>query len=295
MSIFAKIRKGLEKSRTRMARSLEAVFGAGQRTEQLELLEEFLILADVGPAATKVIIDEIQTVEIDGLMGALKEKLFSLLSCQEGVEKRIKIFVGINGTGKTTSVGKLCHHLHGKGKSVFVIGADTFRPAADMQLEEWSRRTGTPYILGKPGSDPGAVVFDGLNSSAARNADYVICDTAGRLHVNKNLMQELEKIIRVAVRVSPDSVEVLLTLDAGTGQNALEQMEAFKKWVNPTGIILTKLDGSAKGGIAIALAEKYNIPIKYVGVGEGLDDLVPFDARAYIDSLLPSIEAKPPS
>lgn len=275
-----------------MAKSLQAVFGASGRDEQLELLEEFLILADVGPTAARSIIEAVKDMEADDLITALREKLISILSIDPGMDKRIKVFVGINGTGKTTSVGKLCHVLHKQGKKVFVIGADTFRAAADMQLEEWSRRTSTPFMIGKSGSDPGSVVFDGLNSTAAREADYVICDTAGRLHVNKNLMQELEKIVRVAERVCPDCVEVLLTLDAGTGQNALEQMEIFRKWVNPAGIILTKLDGSAKGGIAIALAEKYKVPIKYIGVGEGFDDLVPFDSAAYIDSLLPSIQEK---
>jgi len=289
MSIFAKISAGLGKTREKMAKTFQAVFGAGQDEEQLELLEEFLILADVGPGATQTIIQAIEDKDQDLAQG-LRSELLNILDLDMGTEKKVKILVGINGTGKTTSVGKLCRRYAQQDQQVFVIGADTFRAAADMQLEEWCHRTETPFVLGKPGSDPGSVVFDGLNSARGKSADVVICDTAGRLHVNKNLMQELEKIIRVAEKVCPGDVEVLLTLDSGMGQNAMEQMEIFRRWVNPTGIILTKLDGSAKGGIAVALAEKYKIPIKFVGVGEGIDDLIPFDAVSYVDSLLPPME-----
>lgn len=287
MSFFQKISSGLGKTREKMAKTFQAVFGGNQAQKSLALLEEFLLLADVGPAAAQSLLDAVEARKSEDMLSALREEIFKILSVGQAVEKRVQIFVGINGTGKTTSAGKLCHYLKEQGKKVFVIGTDTFRAAADMQLEEWCRRTNTPFITGKPGSDPGSVVYDGLNSSGARSADVIICDTAGRLHVNKNLMQELEKVIRVAGKVCPDSVEVLLTLDAGTGQNALEQMEIFQQWVNPTGIVLTKLDGSAKGGIAIALAGKYKVPIKYIGVGEGLDDLVPFDPESYVAALLP--------
>jgi len=288
MNLFKKISVGLGKTREKMTKTFQAIFGDSQGQEQLELLEEFLLLADVGPVATRAIVNSVEQTENQNLVGPLKEELLRILDVgQDSESKRVKIFVGINGTGKTTSVGKLCYLLKEEGKKVFVIGADTFRAAADMQLEQWCLRTQTPFMVGKPGSDSGSVVFDGLNSVGAKTADVILCDTAGRLHVNKNLMQELEKIVRVAAKVAPDSVEVLLTLDAGMGQNALEQMEIFHKWVNPTGIILTKLDGSAKGGIAVALVEKYKIPIQYVGVGEGIDDLVPFDALEYVNSLLP--------
>lgn len=289
MSFFQKISAGLSKTRANLAKSFANVFGSGQQAADLELLEEFLILADVGPAATAAIISRAEERPKDqDLFTAIRQQLIEILERgQDKAEGKVKILVGINGTGKTTSVGKLCHRYKQEGKKVFVIGTDTFRAAADMQLEEWCRRTDTPYHVGKPGSDPAAVVYDGLNSTAAKAADVVICDTAGRLHVNKNLMQELEKIVRVAGKVCPDSVEVYLTLDAAMGQNALEQAAIFQEWVKPTGIILTKLDGSAKGGVAVALVQKFQIPIKYIGVGEGMDDLVPFDPQAYVDSLLP--------
>jgi fused signal recognition particle receptor len=287
MNLMNKISIGLSKTRAKMAKTFQAVFGEGIDREQLEQLEEFLLLADVGPGATAKIVQAVEASENKDVTQSLRDELIRILDVESETDKRVKVFVGINGTGKTTSAGKLCYHLKQKGQGVFVIGADTFRAAADMQLEEWCRRTGAKFMVGKPGSDPGSVVFDGLNSGSAREADVVICDTAGRLHVNKNLMQELEKIVRVAEKVCPGSVEVLLTLDAGMGQNALEQMEIFHKWVKPTGIILTKLDGSARGGVAVALVDKYKIPIKYVGVGEGLDDLVSFDALDYVNSLLP--------
>jgi len=291
MSFFQKISAGLSKTREKMAKTFASVFGQGQGAEEIDLLEEFLILADVGPAATEAIINSVQGRPKDKeLLAALREQLLAILAVgEERGERRVKIFVGINGTGKTTSVGKMCYRYQQEGKKVFVIGADTFRAAADMQLEEWCRRTDTPFLVGKSGTDPASVVFDGLNSSQGISADIIICDTAGRLHVNKNLMQELEKIVRVAGKVCPEGVDVYLTLDAGMGQNALEQVEIFQKWVQPTGIVLTKLDGSAKGGVAVALAQRYGIPIKYIGVGEGLDDLVPFDAQAYVDSLLPTV------
>lgn len=291
MSFLQKVSAGLSKTRASLAKSLKSVFGANQQ-EELEMLEEFLILADVGPAATAAIVAAAQERPKDqDLADAVREQLFEMLVMAPGSgEKKVIIFVGINGAGKTTSLGKLCYLLKQEGKKAYVIGADTFRAAADMQLEEWCRRTETPYHVGKLGSDPAAVVYDGLNSAAAKDADVIICDTAGRLHVNKNLMQELEKIVRVANKICPAGVDVYLTLDAGMGQNALEQAANFQQWVQPSGIILTKLDGSAKGGVAVALVQKFNIPIKYIGVGEGLDDLVPFDAKAYVDSLLPRQE-----
>jgi len=288
MSLLHKISAGLGKTREKMAKTFQAVFGSSRGQDQMELLEEFLLLADVGPSAAHKIVRAVENRKEDDLVASLRVELLNILDAGPVTHQPVLILVGINGTGKTTSAGKLCHYLQKQGRKVFVIGADTFRAAADMQLEEWCRRTQTPFLIGKFGSDPGSVVYDGLNSAAAKNSDTVIIDTAGRLHVNKNLMQELEKIIRVANKVRPDSVEVLLTLDAAMGQNALEQMEVFHKWVNPAGIIITKLDGSAKGGTAVALVEKYRVPIKYVGVGESLDDLVPFDARIYVNSLLPS-------
>ena len=289
MSILNKISLGLSKTREKMSKTFQSVFGDGADYQQLELLEEFLLLADVGPGATARIIEAVEESDSNDPMEALKLELIRILDVHqgEGEDKKIKVLVGINGTGKTTSIGRLSHYLKQQGNKVCIIGADTFRAAADMQLEEWCRRSGAKFMVGKPGSDPGSIVYDGLNSAIARDADVVLCDTAGRLHVNKNLMQELQKIVRVAEKVCPGRVEVLLTLDAGMGQNALEQMEIFNQWVSPAGIILTKLDGSAKGGVAVALVERYKVPIRYIGVGEGLEDLVPFDALAYVESLLP--------
>lgn len=285
MSVLGKVHKGLSRTREKIAQSFQSVFGGGAGASY-EALEEFLLLADVGPGAASKIIAGLKEKKAPDIFSALREELVKLLSL-ESEERKLKIFVGSNGSGKTTSIGKLCHRLQQEDKSVFVIGADTFRAAADAQLEKWCQAGGVPCFLGKPGADPGAVLYDGLNSAAAGAADYILCDTAGRLHSNKNLMQELEKIIRIAGRLYPDNFEVLLTLDAATGQNALSLMEIYQQTVKPTGIILTKLDGSAKGGIAVALAAKYLVPVKYIGVGEGKTDLLPFSAADYVQSLLP--------
>jgi fused signal recognition particle receptor len=284
MSIIAKISKGLSKTREKMAQAFQTVFESGSR--DYELLEELLLLADVGPAVAGEIISRVKEKKPKDIITALKDEVVQILSL-ESADKPVKIFVGINGSGKTTSLGKLCHRYVSEGKALFVIGTDTFRAAADMQLEEWCLRTGVPYYIGKPGSDPAAAIFDGLNSTAAKNVNIILCDTAGRLHSNKNLMEELNKILRVSNKVRPDQVEVLLVLDAAIGQNAMEQMDIFQQAVQPSGIILTKLDGTARGGVAIALAAKYHIPIKYIGVGEGLEDLLPFSPQDYVDSLFP--------
>lgn len=285
MSIMAKINKGLSKTRDKMAQALQAIFAPGALRDY-ELLEELLLLADVGPGVAGEIVSGIREKNPQDVFLALKEELVQILSI-ESEDKPVKVFVGINGSGKTTSLGKLSHYYVSKGKQLFVIGTDTFRAAGDMQLEVWCRRTGVPCFIGKSGSDPAAAIFDGLNSTPAKRADIVLCDTAGRLHSNKNLMQELEKIIRVSNKVRPGEVEALLILDAATGQNAMQQMQIFQQAVQPSGIILTKLDGTAKGGVAIALAARYRVPIKYIGVGEGLEDLLPFSPREYVDSLFP--------
>lgn len=283
MSIIGKISGGLSKTREKIAQALQMVFAGG--ANNWDLLEELLILADAGPKVAAQIVDQIKKEGREPL-AALKEKLMEILTI-ESEDRSVKVFIGVNGSGKTTSLGKLSNHLLAQGKSVFVIGADTFRAAADAQLEGWCKRLSVPYFVGKPGADPASVMFDGLNSSAARNADYILCDTAGRLHSNKNLTQELDKILRVARRLKPEAIETLVTLDAGTGQNALAQMAVFSQWLNPGGVILTKLDGSAKGGVAIAVAAEFGVPIKYVGVGEKPDDLLPFSAVSYVESLLP--------
>lgn len=285
MSLMARIHEGLSKTRDKMAQAFQAVFASGAHRDY-ELLEELLLLADVGPVVAGEIIARLREQKPQDVFLALKEELVEILNI-DGEDKPVRIFVGINGSGKTTSLGKLCHRLVGEGKELFVIGTDTFRAAGDMQLEAWCRRTGVPCYIGKPGSDPAAAIFDGLSSKQASNADIILCDTAGRLHSNKNLMQELEKIMRVSNKLRPGEVEALLILDAATGQNAMQQMDIFRQAVQPSGIILTKLDGTAKGGVAIALAAKYQVPIKYIGVGEGLEDLLPFSPREYVDSLFP--------
>ena len=288
MNIIGKFGTGLSKTRNKIAQLFQTVFREGL-TDYYDHLEEFLVLTDVGPEVACDIVAEIKGENSATPIADLKRKLIVRLGIVN-IDKPVKIFVGINGSGKTTTIGKLSHYLTLEGKSVFVIGTDTFRAAANMQLEEWCQRTQVPFLVGKPGSDPASVMFDGLNSNLARNADCILCDTAGRLHSSKNLMQELDKIFRVANKLRPNQVEVLLVLDAAIGQNALVQMETFTKWVKPEGIVLSKLDGSAKGGIAIPLVAKYGVPIKYVGVGEQLDDLLPFSPDDYVESLFAGIE-----
>lgn len=283
MGIVDKLSLGLGKTRARIAGAFHSLFSGGP-SQDYAALEELLLLADAGPQATAAIVAKLKTEKPADLVDALKRELVQMLS-SSAPDLPVKLFVGVNGTGKTTSLGKLCHLLASEGKRPFVIGADTFRAAADLQLESWCRRLAIPCHVGRPGSDPAAVVFDGLNSTAAQTADCILCDTAGRLHSNKNLIQELKKILRVAERVRPGAVEVLLTLDAAVGQNAIAQAEVFAEALGPLSLVLSKLDGSAKGGVAIALAEKFKFPIKYIGIGEGISDLVPFSAPEYVDSL----------
>lgn len=288
MSLTAKINESLGKTRAKMAQAFQAVFLKGAAPDW-DGLEEALLLADVGGETAGAIVAGVRAKKSADPMAALREELIGILDLASP-DLPVKVFVGINGSGKTTSLGKLGFALARAGKRVYVIGTDTFRAAADRQLEQWCRRAQIPCLLGKAGSDPASVLFDGLASAEGKKADYVLVDTAGRLHSNKNLMQELAKIMGVGRRVRPEGLETLLTLDAATGQNALQQMEIFQQAAQPSGLILTKLDGSAKGGIAVALAAKYGIPIKYVGTGEGPADLLPFRAQDYVDSLLPQKE-----
>src|SRR5205807_8005315 len=223
----------------------------------------------------------------------LKEQISGILTRSDGAPPRqvqdepmVILVVGVNGTGKTTTIGKLAALLRGQGRSVLLCAADTFRAAAVEQLEVWGQRTGVEVIRQKPGADPSAVLFDALQSAKARKVDYVIVDTAGRLQTKANLMAELEKMRRTASRVIPGAPhEVLLTLDATTGQNGLEQARKFTETSGVTGIVLTKLDGTAKGGVVIAIARELNLPIRYVGIGEKVDDLLPFDPEKYIQSI----------
>ena len=260
-------------------------------------LEESLIMADVGAVTSARICENLRKkVKEEGLSdpaavkGALKEIIAQMLAGDEALNLSTKpsiiLVIGVNGVGKTTTIGKLAHNLHEDGKKVLLAAADTFRAAAIDQLQIWADRAGVDLVKHGEGSDPAAVVFDAITAGKARGCDVVICDTAGRLHNKKNLMDELSKIARVIDREAPGSAkEVLLVLDATTGQNALNQAKLFQEAAGLTGIILTKLDGTARGGVVIGIKEELNIPIKYIGVGEQIDDLRPFDSKDFVEAL----------
>ena len=263
-----------------------------------EELEETLIMGDIGIRASTDIIEELRkrvkedhlnspSQCRDVLIDTIKQRMDLGENAYEFENRKSVVFViGVNGVGKTTSVGKLASQLKNEGKKVLVVAADTFRAAAIEQLEEWTKRAGVDIIAQNEGSDPGAVVFDACKAAKARNADVMIVDTAGRLHNKKNLMEELKKINKIIEREYPDAYrETLVVLDGTTGQNALEQARVFNEAANITGIILTKLDGSAKGGIAVAIQAELSIPVKYVGVGEKIDDLHKFNSKEFVDAL----------
>jgi fused signal recognition particle receptor len=265
----------------------------------LEELEYALITADIGSKTTAEILERIrqrverhQVGDIAELKSLIREHLLEILQATERPVPLVKdppavmMVVGVNGAGKTTSIGKLTRRLQSEGRTVLLCAADTFRAAAIEQLEVWAERTGAGLIRQQPGSDPSAVLFDALQAAKARKVDYVIVDTAGRLHTKTNLMAELEKMRRTAARVIPEAPhEVLLVIEATTGQNGLEQARKFTESSAVTGIILTKLDGTAKGGVVVAISRELNLPIRYVGVGEQLDDLLPFEAENFVASL----------
>jgi fused signal recognition particle receptor len=271
--------------------------------EVLEQLEEALIAADIGPRTTVEILDKARKeidrkalADFDALRDFLKAELRAILTGPPDARTNRKrhpeaapyviLVVGVNGTGKTTTIGKLANRLKQDGANVLLCGADTFRAAASDQLAIWADRAGVPLIQQNPGADPAAVVFDALKAAKSRSSDIVIVDTAGRLHTKINLMQEVQKIRRIAAReIVGAPHEVLLVIDAVTGQNGLEQARQFLKAVDVTGIVLTKLDGTAKGGIVVAIARELNLPICYVGLGERMEDLVEFSPDAYVDSL----------
>jgi fused signal recognition particle receptor len=264
---------------------------AAAAVDSLAALEEALIAADVGLAAAERIVAAVDA-DRHGSIGEraarVIERIFAdaLVTPVTTGRPHVVLVVGVNGTGKTTSVGKLAHLLHAGGQSVLVCAADTFRAAAVEQLRVWTERAGVDLIRAQAGADPAAVTFDAVSSATARRRDVVLVDTAGRLHTRANLMAELDKIRRVVARVVDGAPhEVLLVLDATVGQNGLVQAREFMAAVGVTGIVLTKLDGTAKGGIAVAIAHDLKLPIRYVGVGEGLEDLVPFDATAYVNAL----------
>ncbi|MCI8339523.1 MAG: signal recognition particle-docking protein FtsY [Lachnospiraceae bacterium] len=297
---FSRLKDGLTKTRDSLKSGMDAIFSGFSEIDEdfYEELEEILIMSDIGVATTEKILENLRekvkeekikeaSVCRKLLMDSIKEQMQVGETAYEFEEKQsVVLLIGVNGVGKTTSVGKLAGQLKSQGKKVILAAADTFRAAAIGQLTEWANRAGVEIIAGQEGGDPAAVVFDAVNAAKARKADVLICDTAGRLHNKKNLMAELRKINGIIDREFPDAHrETLVVLDGTTGQNALAQAKQFGEVADITGIVLTKLDGTAKGGIAIAIQSEMNIPVKYIGIGEKIDDLQKFDAEAFVDAL----------
>jgi len=300
-SLLERLKAGVQKTRAGLMEKLEdAVSGRKEIDVQvLEELEYALITADIGSKTTAEILERIRervarhlVGDAAELKGLIRQYLLEVLEATERPVPQVAeppaviMVVGVNGAGKTTSIGKLTRRLQSEGRSVLLCAADTFRAAAIEQLEVWAQRTGVDLIRQQPGSDPSAVMFDALQAGKARKIDYVIVDTAGRLHTKENLMAELQKMRRTAARVIPGAPhEVLLVIEATTGQNGLEQARKFTESSEVTGIILTKLDGTAKGGVVVAISRELGLPIRYVGVGEQLDDLLPFEPANFVASL----------
>ena len=297
---FGRLIDGLTKTRDNLVSGIDSIFSGFSEIDEdfYEELEEVLIMADIGVATTEKIIEnlrqkvkeqKIKEIEVcrQLLIDSIKEQMRVDDNAYDFEnEKSVILLIGVNGVGKTTSVGKLAGQFKNRGKKVVLAAADTFRAAAIEQLTEWANRAGVDIIAGQEGGDPAAVVYDAVNAAKARNADALICDTAGRLHNKKNLMEELIKINRIIEREYPDAHrETLVVLDGTTGQNALAQAKQFNEVADITGIVLTKLDGTAKGGIAIAIQSEMNIPVKYIGIGEHIDDLQKFDADSFVDAL----------
>ena len=303
MGFFDKIKQGLKKTSDAVNHSLDSVFATFVKVDDdlLEELEEALILSDVGASTAAKIVAEVEkraklrkTTTADELRDLLREVLTDNMLDNQPLntdgKPAVILVIGVNGVGKTTSIGKLAARYVNEGKKVMLSAADTFRAAAADQLEIWAKRAGADIVRHGEGADPAAVVFDSISAAKARGSDIIIVDTAGRLHNKANLMNELAKIDRVISRELPDaSRETLLVLDATTGQNAVHQAEEFNKAAELTGIILTKLDGTAKGGIVIAISAGLGVPVKLVGVGEGIDDLIDFDRAAFLEAILPPV------
>ena len=297
--LFRRLRNGLSKTRKNIASGLNRVFSGSRIDEDFyEELEEILIMGDLGVCATEEILDSLREKVKEQKIkdpAACRELLIESIKEQMDVgetayrfeeETSVVLVVGVNGVGKTTTIGKLAGKLHAQGKKVLIAAADTFRAAAGEQLEEWAHRANADIVSGQGGADPAAVVYDAVQAAKSRHADVLLVDTAGRLHNKKNLMEELKKINRVLEREYPEAYrETLVVLDATTGQNALEQARQFKEAADITGIVLTKMDGTAKGGIAVAVHSELGIPVKYIGVGETIDDLQKFDADAFVNAL----------
>ena len=301
MGFFSKLKEGLSKTKNSFNEKMNNVFSNFRKVDEelLEELEEVLIMSDVGVETSLKIIDNLRTrikrekiEDEEGVKKALREEIKKIFDdVQENNEEKSKpsviLVVGVNGVGKTTSIGKIANRLRQDGKKVVIAAADTFRAAAVEQLEIWADRANCDIVKRKEGSDPASVVYDAIKVAKEKNADILICDTAGRLHNKKYLMDELEKIKKVIDKELPDSSkEVLMVLDATTGQNAISQVKAFKETVDINGIILTKLDGTAKGGAIIGIVEENKIPIKFIGVGEQIDDMEIFNSEDFVKAII---------
>lgn len=297
---FRRLVDGLAKTRNNIVAGIDSIFSGFSSIDEdfYEEIEEILVMGDIGISTTTAIIENLKKEVAERkikepseckqlLIDSIKQQMKVGDTAYEFENRRsVVLVIGVNGVGKTTSVGKLAGKLKDQGKKVIVAAADTFRAAAGEQLGEWALRAGVELIGGQPGADPAAVVYDAVAAAKARNADVLLCDTAGRLHNKKNLMEELRKIYRVLEREYPEAyLETLVVLDGTTGQNALAQARQFSEVANVTGIILTKLDGTAKGGIAVTIQSELDIPVKYIGVGESIDDLQKFDADQFVNAL----------
>lgn len=309
---FSSVAKGLKKTRDSLSRGLGTLF-LGKKIIDQELLEEIetqLILADIGIEVTQKIIKDLtnkvsrkELNDPQALYSALKQDLLNVLTplsqqdrfLANGSKPNVILVIGVNGTGKTTTIGKLTRHLQEENKKVLLAAGDTFRAAAIEQIQIWGQRTNTPVIAQHSGADSASVIFDAYQAAKAREIDILIADTAGRLHTQSHLMEELKKIKRVLSKIDPLAPqEVILVLDATTGQNALRQAEQFHEAMGVTGLVITKLDGTAKGGIIFAIAEKMKLPIYFIGVGEQADDLLPFDPNEFIDALFETSQNESP-
>lgn len=306
MSFFQRLKEGLNKTKEKFTKQIDKLLASFRKIDEelFEQLEEVLIESDIAINTVMQIIEQLkQEVKINNITDPLqirdllKKKLFEILSKNNNTsllalndefkgKMNIILIVGVNGTGKTTSIGKLARMLSMQDKKVILAAADTFRAAASEQLTEWAKRTNVDIVSHKSGADPGAVVYDAIHACEKRGADILICDTAGRLHTKSNLMDELKKIRRVISKEAPDAiVETLLVIDASSGQNSMVQAKVFDECVKIDGIILTKLDGTAKGGMIISICNELDIPVKYIGIGEKADDLKPFDGKSFIEAL----------
>lgn len=299
-SFFSRLKEGLSKTRNNIVSGIDSVFSGFSNIDEdfYEELEEILIMGDIGVRATQEILEKLREQVKENhikqpdeckefLIQNIKEQMQVEEAAYEFEHKQsIVLVIGVNGVGKTTSIGKLAGQLKGQGRKVLMAAADTFRAAAGEQLTEWAHRAGVDIIGGNEGADPASVIYDAVTAARSRNVDVLLCDTAGRLHNKKNLMEELKKINRIIDKEFPDAHrENLVVLDATTGQNALQQAKEFGEVADLTGIILTKMDGTAKGGIAVAIQSELKIPVKYIGVGEKIEDLQKFDAEQFVNAL----------